>query len=59
MKFFIRLLYTNDLREDVYICPINATKHTTKSASCVMELPAMVKIMVLINRVIRKVLIFK
>ena len=35
---FSFIYVTNDLREDVYICPINATKHTTKSASCVMEL---------------------
>ena len=39
MKFFIRLLYTNDLREDAYTCPIYALNCATESAIYVMELP--------------------
>jgi len=41
MKFFIRLLYTNDLREDAYTCPVNAVNRTTESAIYVMELAVM------------------
>lgn len=29
---------TNDLREDAYICPVNAMDRTTKSAICTMKL---------------------
>ena len=35
---FIRLLYTNDLLEDAYTCPINVMNRTTESAIYVMEL---------------------
>ena len=30
---FIRLLYMNDLWEDIYICPIYAVESTTESAN--------------------------
>ena len=41
MKFFIRLLYTNDLREDAYTCPIYAMNCTTESAFYLMKLTVM------------------
>ena len=37
-EIFIRLLYTNDLWEDAYICPVNVMNCTTESAIYVMEL---------------------
>ena len=38
-EIFIRLLYTNDLWEDAYTCPIYAMNCTKKSAIYVMEFP--------------------